>query len=44
VRDIVVNSARHRAEAHGFYERCGYLRTGFRFVKTLAGAGSAALT
>ena len=43
-RDIVVNSALHRAEAHGFYERRGYLRTGFRFVKTLAGAGSVALT
>ena len=37
VRDIVVNSALHRAEAHGFYEGRGYLRTGFRFVKTLAG-------
>lgn len=34
-RDIVVNSALHRAEAHGFYERRGYLRTGFRFVKPL---------
>lgn len=37
VRDIVVNSALHRAGAHAFYERRGYLRTGFRFVKTLAG-------
>ena len=35
VREIVVNSALHRAEAHGFYERRGYVRTGFRFVKTL---------
>ena len=39
VRDVVVNSALHRAEAHGFYEGRGYLRTGFRFVKTLAGPG-----
>jgi GNAT superfamily N-acetyltransferase len=34
-RDVVVTSALHRAEAHGFYERRGYLRTGFRFVKPL---------
>jgi GNAT superfamily N-acetyltransferase len=34
-RDVVVTSALHRAEAHGFYERRGYLRTGFRFVKQL---------
>jgi GNAT superfamily N-acetyltransferase len=34
-RDVVVTSALHRAEAHGFYERRGYLRTGFRFVKAL---------
>ena len=32
---IVVNSALHRHETHGFYERRGYARTGFRFVKTL---------
>jgi GNAT superfamily N-acetyltransferase len=44
VRDIVVNSALHRAEAHDFYERRGYLRTGFRFVKTLARPESVALT
>jgi GNAT superfamily N-acetyltransferase len=35
VRDIVVNSALHRSHAHDFYERRGYARTGFRFVKTL---------
>ena len=35
VREIVVNSALHRAEAHGFYERRGYVRTGFRVVRTL---------
>lgn len=34
-RDVVVNSGLHRAEAHGFYERRGYARTGFRFVKQL---------
>jgi GNAT superfamily N-acetyltransferase len=34
-RDIVVNSAFHRARAHAFYERCGYARTGLRLVKTL---------
>jgi GNAT superfamily N-acetyltransferase len=34
-RDVVVTSALHRAEAHDFYERRGYLRTGFRFVKQL---------
>lgn len=34
-RDVVVTSALHRGEAHGFYERRGYLRTGFRFVKPL---------
>jgi GNAT superfamily N-acetyltransferase len=34
-RDVVVTSALHRAEAHGFYERRRYLRTGFRFVKQL---------
>ena len=34
-RTIVVNSALHRSGAHGFYERRGYSRTGFRFVKQL---------
>jgi GNAT superfamily N-acetyltransferase len=34
-RDIVVTSALHRADAHGFYERRQYARTGFRFVKPL---------
>ncbi len=36
-RHVVVNSALHRHEAHGFYERRGYARTGFRFVKELTG-------
>jgi GNAT superfamily N-acetyltransferase len=36
-RDIVVNSALHRSDAHGFYERRRYARTGFRFVKQLNG-------
>jgi GNAT superfamily N-acetyltransferase len=34
-RGIVVNSALHRHDTHGFYERRGYARTGFRFVKPL---------
>lgn len=38
-REVFVNSGLHRVEAHGFYERCGYSRTGFRFVKQLDGAG-----
>ena len=36
-REVIVNSGLHRVEAHGFYERCGYSRTGFRFVKLLNG-------
>jgi GNAT superfamily N-acetyltransferase len=36
-REVVVNSGLHRGEAHGFYERRGYSRTGFRFVKPLNG-------
>jgi GNAT superfamily N-acetyltransferase len=38
-REVFVNSGFHRGDAHGFYERCGYSRTGFRFVKLLDGAG-----
>lgn len=34
--DIVVNSGVHRNEAHRFYERRGFERTGFRFRKSLA--------
>lgn len=34
-REVIVNSSLHRAEAHGFYERRGYSRTGYRFVKPL---------
>lgn len=34
-REVVVNSGLHRSDAHRFYERCGYSRTGFRFVKQL---------
>ena len=37
-RELLVNSGLHRSDAHGFYERCGYSRTGFRFVKQLNGA------
>lgn len=35
VREVFVNSGLHRGDAHRFYERCGYSRTGFRFVKQL---------
>jgi GNAT superfamily N-acetyltransferase len=34
-REVFVNSAFHRGDAHRFYERCGYSRTGFRFAKPL---------
>lgn len=34
-REVFVNSGLHRGRAHDFYERCGYSRTGFRFVKEL---------
>lgn len=36
-REVFVNSGFHRGDAHRFYERCGYSRTGFRFVKRLDG-------
>jgi GNAT superfamily N-acetyltransferase len=35
-REMFVNSGTHRLEAHLFYERRGYSRTGFRFVKQLS--------
>ena len=35
------NSALHRGDAHGFYERRQYVRTGYRFVKQLNDAGLA---
>ena len=34
-KKIVVNSALHRADAHAFYEKLGYARTGLRFGKEL---------
>ena len=34
-REMFVNSGLHRASAHAFYERCGYLKSGYRFVKEL---------
>ena len=34
-REVFVNSGVQRKDAHRFYERCGYSRTGFRFVKRL---------
>lgn len=38
-REAFVNSGFQRGDAHGFYERRGYSRTGFRFAKRLDGAG-----
>jgi GNAT superfamily N-acetyltransferase len=34
-REVYVNSGLHRDEAHRFYERNGYARTGYRFFKQL---------
>ncbi len=34
-RAMIVNTGRQRLEAHRFYERQGYVATGFRFVKEL---------
>jgi N-acetylglutamate synthase-like GNAT family acetyltransferase len=34
-KKVVVNSALHRADAHAFYEKLGYARTGLRFGKDL---------
>lgn len=34
-RRLLVNSGERRVEAHGFYERRGYARTGIRFGKLL---------
>jgi GNAT superfamily N-acetyltransferase len=34
---MLVNSGRHRHDAHRFYERAGYVSTGVRFVKDLSG-------
>lgn len=32
-RRMLVNTARHRADAHAFYERLGFEATGLRFIK-----------
>ena len=32
-RRVVVNTARHRKDAHAFYERLGFEATGLRFIK-----------
>jgi GNAT superfamily N-acetyltransferase len=37
--EVFVNSGFHRGEAHSFYERLGYSRTGYGFVKQLLAAG-----
>jgi ribosomal protein S18 acetylase RimI-like enzyme len=34
-RRVLVNTARHREDAHAFYERLGFEATGLRFIKTL---------
>jgi GNAT superfamily N-acetyltransferase len=36
-REMFVNSGLQRVDAHDFYTRCGYARTGVRFVKRLDG-------
>jgi GNAT superfamily N-acetyltransferase len=36
-RDVIVNSGLHRADAHRFYESCGFVKTGYRFVKQMQG-------
>jgi GNAT superfamily N-acetyltransferase len=36
IRRIAVDTHLRRKEAHEFYERLGYEKTGFRYVKTLA--------
>jgi GNAT superfamily N-acetyltransferase len=35
-RELFVNSGFHRPDAHAFYERCGFTRTGFRFVRPVS--------
>jgi GNAT superfamily N-acetyltransferase len=40
VREVIVNSGLQRLDAHGFYERRGYSRTGLRFVKQIPQADS----
>ena len=35
LRDIRVHSGEHRADAHAFYEACGFEHTGRRFKKSL---------
>jgi ribosomal protein S18 acetylase RimI-like enzyme len=35
-RILVVTSGNHRADAHAFYENCGYSFTGRRYKKSLA--------
>jgi ribosomal protein S18 acetylase RimI-like enzyme len=35
VNSIIVNSGKHRNEAHRFYQGLGYEETGLRFVKSL---------
>jgi GNAT superfamily N-acetyltransferase len=34
-RRLLVNTARHRADAHAFYERLGFEATGLRFIKSV---------
>jgi ribosomal protein S18 acetylase RimI-like enzyme len=36
VTSIVINSSKHRSEAHCLYKRLGYEETGLRFVKSLS--------
>jgi GNAT superfamily N-acetyltransferase len=34
-RRVLVNTARHREDAHAFYERLGFEATGLRFIKQI---------
>jgi ribosomal protein S18 acetylase RimI-like enzyme len=34
-RRVLVNTARHREDAHAFYERLGFEATGLRFIKSV---------
>ena len=38
IRRIAINTRITREDAHRFYERLGYIKNGFRFVKELEGA------
>jgi ribosomal protein S18 acetylase RimI-like enzyme len=43
IRRLAVNTRLEREEAHKFYERLGYRRNGWRFVKTLEAGKSSSI-